>query len=237
MIIFIWEVPQHIQKQMRRRLIGDWGTIKTREENIEKYSNAFMTLYDTVKERYDEVGGDPLKVLTLHPDAKDALLRECELMEEYITNSRQEVFNSVQTFINRFLKHIEKMAVLCCIAEAPSIKDKSKRFVVTQKHVIQSSSLIRNCYKSLVSWLDEALRVEKQHGQEMANISVFKSIYHKLNTSEDGWVNKSELLAKVREETKKSPATIYKWYAKVEEVFDEKRMGGTAVYVRLKEEN
>ena len=237
MIIFIWEVPQHIQKQMRRRLIRDWGTIKGKEEMEVKYSNAFVTLYETVKERYDEVGGDPVKVITLHPDAKDALLRECELMEEYITNSRQEVFNSVQTFINRFLKHIEKMAVLCCIAEAPSIKDKSQRFVVTQKHVIQSSSLIRNCYKSLVSWLDEALRVEKHQAQEMANIGVFKTIYTKLNTSDDGWVNKSGLLGKVRVETKKSQATIYKWYTKVEEVFDEKRMGGTSVYVRMKEEN
>ena len=158
-------------------------------------------------------------------------------MEEYITNSRQEVFDSIQTFINRFLKHIEKMAILCCIAEAPSIKDKSKRFVVSQKHVIQSSSLIRNCYKSLVSWLDEALRVEKRNVLEKANLGVFKSIYLKLNTAEDNWVNKSDLLSKVREETRKSPSTIYKWWAKVEEYFDEKRMGGTAVYVKLKEDS
>ena len=237
MIIFIWEVPQHVQKQMRRRLISDWGTLKSKEKPQTKYANAFVKLYETVKERFDEVGGDPLKVMTVSPDAKDALLRECELMEEYITNSRQEVFDSVQTFINRFLKHIEKMAILCCVAEAPSIKDKSKRFVVTQKHVIQASSLIRNCYKSLVSWLDEALRVEKRHALEKANITVFKSIYNKLNTSEDDWVNKSDLLSKVRIETKKSSSTIYKWGAKIEEDFDEKRMGGTAVYVRLKEEN
>ena len=69
------------------------------------------------------------------------------------------------------------------------------------------------------------------------DVAVEESIYNKLITSEDDWVNKSDLLSKVRIETKKSSSTIYKWWAKIEEDFDEKRMGGTAVYVRLKEEN
>ena len=201
-----------------------------------KYSKSFATLYDTVKERYDEVDGDPLKVIRISKDANDALTRECVLMEEYITNSRQEVFEMMETFINRILKHIQTMAVLCCVAEAPSITDKSQRFVVTQNHVLQASSLIRQCYKSLVSWLDEALRVEKSGLAEKANLSVFKSVYRKLKKDDDGWINKSQLLSKVREDTKKGQSTIYKWWVKVEEYFDEQRIN-KSVYVRLKEDN
>ena len=156
-------------------------------------------------------------------------------MEEYITNSRQEVFEMMETFINRILKHIQTMAVLCCVAEAPSITDKSQRFVVTQNHVLQASSLIRQCYKSLVSWLDEALRIEKHTIAQNANIGVFKSVYLALDKGNNGWVNKTKLFREVRAETKKSQATIYKWYAKVEDYFEETR-NGTSVEVRLLQE-
>ena len=235
LLMFIYEVPQHQQMQMRRRLISDWGSIQSREAPKLKYSKSFLTLYDTVKERFDEVDGAPLKVIRISKDANDALTRECILMEEYITNSRQEVFEMMETFINRILKHIQTMAVLCCVAEAPSITDKSQRFVVTQNHVLQASSLIRQCYKSLVSWLDEALRIEKQTVAQNANIGVFKSVYMALDKDNNGWVNKTKLFREVRAETKKSQATIYKWYAKVEDYFEETR-NGTSVEVRLLQE-
>mgnify|MGYP001217008702 CR=1 FL=1 len=234
MLIFIWEVPQHQQQQMRRRLISDWGTIKSAEEPLLKYADAFVKLFEVVKERYEEVDCDPLKVVTITKQANDALVRECVLMEEYITDSRQEVFEAMETFINRILKHIQKLAVLCCIAEAPSIKDKSKRFVVTQNHVLQASSLVRQCYKSLVSWLDEALRVEHKSMANQANYAVFKKIC-KQESDSDGWIHKAELFSKVRQETQKGAATIYKWWPKVSEYFETKKIS-KSTYVRLKED-
>ena len=167
-------------------------------------------------------------------NANDALERECELMEEYIVNSRQEVFESVETFVNRMLKHIQKMAILCAVAEAPSIADKNKRFIVTAKNVLQASSLIRKCYKSLVSWLDESLRIEKRGLEERANINVFKTVYRELNTK-DGWVNKNVLFQKVREKTKKGQSTLYKWWAKIDEYFEEEKIN-KVVYVKLLED-
>jgi len=233
-LIFIYEVPQHQQKQMRRQLIKDWGKIGNRSAPKTTYAKNFLTLYDTLKERYDEVEQDPLKVMRFSKNANDALLRECELMEKYIESSRLEVFESVETFINRMLKHIEKMAILCSVAEAPSIPDKNNRFIVTQKNVLQASSLIRKCYKSLVSWLDDSLRVEKRGLEEKANVAVFKAVYRELDTK-DGWVNKSVLLQKVKEQTKKGQSTIYKWWAKIEEYFEQKRIS-KVVYVRLLED-
>ena len=96
MLLFIWEVPQHQQQQMRRRLISDWGTIKSAEEPLLKYADAFVKLFEVVKEKYEEVDCDPLKVVTITKQANDALTRECVLMEEYITDSRQEVFEAME---------------------------------------------------------------------------------------------------------------------------------------------
>lgn len=233
-LIFIYEVPQHQQKQMRRQLIKDWGTIGNRQYASTAYAKNFLTLYDTLKERFDEVEQDPLKVMQFSKGANDALERECVLMEKYIENSRQEVFDSVSTFVNRMLKHIEKMAILCAVAEAPSIVDKSKRFIVTEKNVIQASSLIRKCYKSLVSWLDESLRIENKGMEQKANLAIFKKVYRETNTK-DGWINKNALLLTVGKETKRGQSTIYKWWLKVQDYFDEEKINRT-VYIKLKED-
>jgi transposase len=234
LLTFIWEVPQDVQKKMRRKLIDDFGTIQEREAPKIKYAKSLATIYDTVKERHDEVGGDPLKVLKFSREANDALLRECILMEEYIIHSRPEVFIAVETFINRILKHIQKLAILCSVAEAPSIKDKSKRFVVTAKNVQQAASLVRQCYKSLVSWLDEALRVEKRAVAENANLGLFKAVYRSMD-SNDGWVHKALLLKEIRKKTQKGQQTVYNWWKKVEEYFEENKIN-KSVYVKLKEE-
>lgn len=235
MLIYIHEVPQWQQKLMRRRLIQDWGKIGELEQPKLNYAKNFVTIYETVKERYEEVDNDPLKVIRFSPNANDALERECELMERYIIDSRPEVFDVMGSFINRILKHIQKLSILCCIAEAPSITDKNKRFIVTQNNVLQASSLIRQCYKSLVTWLDESLRAERASIADKANIGIFKTVYRESKKNDEGWVNKNELLQKVREKTKKSESTIYKWFAKVEEYFDVEKINRT-VYVRLSED-
>jgi hypothetical protein len=234
MLVFIWEVPQSQQKKMRRQLISDWGIRRNVKEPQFKYANSFVKLYETVKERYEEVDCDPYEVITIRKDANDALLRECMLMEDYIADARPEVFEAMETFINRILKHIEKLAILCSVAEAPSIRDKTKRFVVTPNHVLQAASLVRQCYKSLVAWLDEALRVEKSLVAKTANLGIFKIVYQKL-AEEDEWVHKAELIRQVMKETKKSQKTVYEWVPKVEDYFEEKTFNRQR-YWKLKEE-
>ena len=55
LLIFIWEVPQDVQKKMRRKLISDFGDIQEKEAPKLKYAKSLATIYDTVKERFDEV--------------------------------------------------------------------------------------------------------------------------------------------------------------------------------------
>ena len=236
-LIYIQEVPQHIQERIRRMITNDWGVVETtKKESTIRFSNNFVILYDTLIEKFDEVGGDPSKVITIPQSARDTLTRECNLMEEYIKGTRPEVIETMNTFINRTLKHMQKLAVLCCIAEAPSIKDKSKRYRVSANNVIQASSLIRQCYKSLVDWLDEALIGRKSALQDKANLSAFKKVYRSLSiNTADGWVNKTTMWEHMRKETGKRDGMIYKWWPNVKEYFETMK-DGRSNYVRLKED-
>ena len=87
----------------------------------------------------------------------------------------------------------------------------------------------------MVTRLDESLRAERASIADKANIGIFKTVYRESKKNDEGWVNKNELLQKVREKTKKSESTIYKWFAKVEEYFDVEKINRT-VYVRLSED-
>ena len=106
----------------------------------------YHKLYDCIKEKYEEMDSDMESVVTITKDAQATMERECILMEKYVSDSRPEVIDAMNTFINRTLMHLQKLSVLCCVAEAPSISDKTKRFKVTSNNVLQASSIIRQCY-------------------------------------------------------------------------------------------
>ena len=155
-------------------------------------------------------------------------------MRNYVASSRPEVFEIAGNFITRLNQTMTRLAVLCCIAEAPNIKDTEKRFVVTERHVRQASSLIRQCYKSLVTWLDVALKVKTHALHEKVNVNAFKMAYNKLLREDDeGWVNKALLLEKVRKDTKKGQATIYRQFKEISDMYDNKKIGIRA-YVKMK---
>ena len=234
MLIFIWEVPHEIQDEIRTSVLLEVGKEVNRIAPINKYANGFVKIYETLDERFKEVNENPKAVIKYAENYNDALIREYENMKAYVADSRPEVFEIAGNFITRMNNQLVRMSVLCCIAEAPSIKDKSKRYIVNTNHVTQASSLVRQCYKSLVSWLDVALKVQKETLQDKANIGAFKQSYAELK-DDDGWVNKTRLLAEVRKKTAKGSSTVYKWWNKVEEKFEEDRVH-KKVYVRLKEE-
>jgi len=232
MLIFIWEVPQSIQDEIRTSVINEYGKVLDNKAPIERFAQGFAKVHETLKERYVDVGNDPLRVMTFSNDFNNAVLREYESMRKYVESSRAEVMDIATNFLTRLNNHLVRISMLCAIAEAPSITDKSKRFQVNSRNVAQAGSLIRQCYKSLVSWLDTALRVEKKGLQEKANVNVFKQVYDELNKPDsDGFVNKTILIGKVRSTTKKGESTIYKWFQKISDNFEEKRIAKKA-YVK-----
>jgi len=232
MLIFIWEVPQSVQDEIRKSVLEEFGTKKDNKAPIDKFARGFAKIHETLKERYEDVDRDPTEVITYSNDFNAAIIREYESMRKYVESSRAEVLEIASNFITRLNNHLVRLSILCCIAEAPSITDKSKRFVVTSRNVSQAGSLVKQCYKSLVSWLDTALRVERRTLQDKANVNVFKQAYDELNREgSDGFVNKTILIGKVRSTTKKGESTIYKWWQKISDNFEEKRIA-KKVYVK-----
>jgi len=233
-LIFISEVPQEIQDELREMILDEIGTIKPKNAPIQKHANNIALIYDALRERYEDAGNDPLHTIRFGRGFNDALKNESNKMRNYVSSSRPEVFEIAGNFITRLNQTMTRLAVLCCIAEAPNIKDKDKRFIVTERHVRQASSVIRQCYKSLVTWLDVALKVKATALHEKVNVNAFRIAYTKLlREDDDGWVNKALLLEKVRKDTKKGQATIYRQFKEISDMFDNKKIGIRA-YVRMK---
>ena len=233
-LIYIKEVPQEVQDELREKVLDEVGTIKPKDAPIKKFAQNFVIIYESLRKRFDESGKDPLQTITFGKGYNDALKNESIKMRNYVANSRPEVFEIAGNFITRLNQTMTRLAVLCCIAEAPNIKDKEKRFIVTERHVRQASSVIRQCYKSLVTWLDVALKVKATALHEKVNVNAFRMAYTKLlREDDDGWVNKALLLEKVRKDTKKGQATIYRQFKEISDMFDNKKIGIRA-YVRMK---
>ncbi len=233
-LIYIREVPQEIQDELREMILDEIGTIKPYNAPIQKKANNFGLIDDVLKERYEDAGNDPLHTMRFGRGFNDALKNESNKMRNYVSASRPEVFEIAGNFITRLNQTMTRLAVLCCVAEAPNIKDKEKRFIVTERHVRQASSVIRQCYKSLVTWLDVALKVKATALHEKVNVNAFKIAYTKLlREDDDGWVNKALLLGKVREDTKKGQATIYRQFKEISSMFETKKIGIRA-YVKMK---
>ena len=107
---------------------------------------------------------------------------------------------------------------------------------MTERHARQASSLIRQCYKSLVSWLDVALKVRTHALHERVGVNDFRKAYKELRTrGDEGWVNKTLLLSKVREDTKKGQTTVYNNFKTISNMFETKKIGVRA-YLKIKEE-
>ena len=235
-LIYIKEVPQEVQDELREKVLDEVGTIKPKDAPIKKFAQNFVIIYESLRKRFDESGKDPLQTITFGKGYNDALKNESIKMRNYVANSRPEVFEIAGNFITRLNQTMTRLSVLCCIAEAPNIKDPSKRYIVTERHARHASSLIRQCYKSLVSWLDVALKVKTHALHERVGINAFREAYEGLRKKGDeGWVNKTLLLSRVREDTKKGQTTVYNNFKKISSMFDTKKIG-VRTYLKIKEE-
>tara|TARA_B110000444_G_C18845674_1_gene601804 strand:+ start:1075 stop:2565 length:1491 start_codon:yes stop_codon:yes gene_type:complete len=234
-LIYIREVPQQVQDELRDAIIDEVGTIVDRDLPITKYAQNFVLMYETLKKHFDETGKNPLKTIKFGRGITDAIKNESWKMRNYVSSSRPEVFTIASNFITRLNGTMVKMAVLSCIAEAPSLPVE-QRFIVTDRHVRQASFLVRQCYKSLVSWLDTALKVKQSSLEDKANMGAFRSLYYKMKKKDDDWVNKTALIEEVRKTTHKGQASVYRWLKDLENNFEEKKIG-RSTYIKIKEVN
>ena len=242
MLCYIREVPEAIQHNIRKKKIAKFGKFKDRQGPMDKFSDEFMKMYDLVLERYEEEKKEgksdietKCNMMTYTDSANDVLDLEYENMVGYINDCGLFVREVANLFINRLYITTSKLAVLCSIAQAPYIKDKSKRFEVTGQNVRQAGAITRQCYMSLIEWLERSLK-DKRIASPVFNTKPFKEKYEEMaKKTEDGWVNRKLYIAQMCKVIKKSNSqTNLIFKDKVQQNFEHTKISKSN-YIKLKE--
>ena len=253
MFLYVNDVPQEVLNKMRSELISAIGTIKRRTTPKNRFSQAFVTLYECAKERHDMLALDfddrmanlpederfncPQEEMMIWGDGVQELVQlEYDNMVAFLTKVPDEVRKIVSLFETNSLIYITKFAVLCAITETPGRKD-SEKWVVTARNVKQSSAIVRQGYMSLVAWLLTALKVKRQTVAETAGMNDYINCFYNISPDkkEDGWVTKSVLRIELEERYNIPHAKFYRTWPKISHKFDTKKHCKT-VLVKVKED-
>ena len=233
-VLYIWEVPEYIKDEIDDMVTDNFGVFEDINLPIKEYTEDFFEIYKLTKARFQEVKDDPTKTIRYSKGFKDALhLRKMDL-RRLVSEEEGMIRDTARTFMTRLLIMMGKISVLCCIAESKDIKDPKKRFIVSARNVNQASFIIRNCYKSLISWFIHSLKVRKSDLLKNNTGVGFLKAYNELKDNE-GMVPKNSLFEKVGEDVKISKAQVYNRWKVIQANFEEIKVG-RAVFVKLKGE-
>ncbi len=237
MILFIWDVPEPILDKMRRMQILKAGELEEIDQPIDEFADEFFEIYQCVKERFEEVGKDPLKTMKFTKDFTQTLMLEYETMQEFIQDTAPAVRKIASNFTTRMLKILIKMAVLCSIAEAKFVSNKQKRFIVSGRNVRQAGNIVRQCYNTLVLWLERSLKVSRRTGTQTQspNEQMFLETIKGSKKDSEGFFSKKEVIKELQKSMAR--ATIHRLFGKykTKNMFEENKVG-RSVYLKLKEE-
>ena len=225
MVMYIKDVPDSAQHAMRQTQINNFGKIEEVNQPIDKYVNKLFEIYSSLKEHYDEIGGDPTRTIRFAEGFNDAMMLEYNSIRSEIRGKRAEVSKLVSNFTTRMMVNLVKLSVLTCVAHSLNIKNKDDRFIVRASHVREASLIMRNCYKSLAGWLEQSLKVRRMSLAEKSLEPQFMVIYDKMEKDEDGYCHKTKLMKEAMEKTGKSRSQLFRHFKQFEHKFDIKHVG------------
>jgi len=234
-VLYIWEVPEHIKDEIDDMVTDNFGVFEDINLPIDKFTEELFEIYKLTKARYLEAGENPTQTIRYSKEFKQALHLRKKDLRKLVSDEEGVIRDTARTFMTRLLIMMGKISVLCCVAESKDIKDPKKRFIVSGRNVNQASFIIRNCYKSLISWFIQSLRVRKSDMVKKSSGAVFLKIYNEMEKDNDKFVSKNELVSNVMKELKQSQMQVYRKFKIVEKHFETKKIG-RAVFVRLKGE-
>ena len=234
MLVFVREVSEDEQHEMRMAQLKQSGIRDESTQDVSKFVNALFVLYKDVKARYLEVGNDPFKTIEYGEGFSDALVNEYIKMRNYAKSCRPEIREIAQNFITRLNGQLMKLSVLCCIADRRDMKNPTEGFVVTPRHVRQAYILTQQCYSTLVEWLEQSLKVQKESLMEKSKKVEFIQICKSLPKDENGFISKNDLLEGVQRIANISQASAYRYWKNLQHKFEQDKVG-RSVLVRLKE--
>jgi hypothetical protein len=210
-----------------------------------------VKIYEGLEEQFKDVGSDPLKTIDWKNavDFNAAKLLEYRNMMKYISDQPREIQKIVRLWVMNLMNYLDILAVLCCVMEGRSVRQTSK-YVILPKHARQAATVIRVCYKSLIDWMHDSLRVnnysfaasQKKKNSKIAELrTLFNRLVNDGNTVDIGvegnWVHKTIFREKVQKECGWSKNTFYRVWGEEEgqKLFDTRKVG-IPEYIRLKEE-
>tara|TARA_R100000329_G_scaffold100815_1_gene83149 strand:+ start:5964 stop:7436 length:1473 start_codon:yes stop_codon:yes gene_type:complete len=242
MVMYVRETTDYEKDQMMMQLIEAVGIDDDIDQPIEKFANALFKIYTTAMEHKLEIKAEnpdwdkkqiARNFVVWRPEVQDYMKLEYYRMQQYLRNVRDEVKETTDKFSARMFINMNKMAILMSIMEAPSIKDKSKRYVVSVKNVRQASRLMRQSYIALVAWLDVALRERRESVVQNAGINHWKTAIDNVQKTEDGFALKADLMHEFMSVTRTSRPTAFRKFKSIKDYFIEEKRG-KPVYVKWK---
>ena len=241
-LVLVKHVPEDIQRSIRETIVANFGVIEESNMPVERFANALFKVYELTKKRYEDTvnhpnnkTGKPDANLTIRfaPEFNDTLLMRLTDMDSWSDSVVGDIRDIVKNFQTRWLGLLGKIAILCCVAEANSIRDEEKRFVVNGRNVNQAAFIVRNCYKSLIEWLEMSLKsANKDELKHRANGAFLKQ-YQEMEKDEEGFISKSDLLKEIQKRTGKSRAQMFRDFDKIKQNFTLKRKG-RQTFIKLK---
>jgi len=253
MFLYVRVVPEEIRNKMKGSIISGLGTVKKRNMPVNKYANSFLTIFQETKARFDLLSSDFEDRMALIPEkdryncpqeemmiwsegAKELMQIEYDNMIEFMRLHAEGIKDVVSLFETNFLLYMAKIAVLCVITENPSRREDEK-WVILERNMRQSTSVVRQGYMSLVAWMLTAHRVKRQSVAESSGLSDAINAYHTMDPSKvkDGWVSKTEYKLYMETQYQIPHASFHRLWPNISFKFEHKKEGRT-VLIKLKEE-
>jgi len=233
MLLYIWIVPESVQDKIRETIVDGFGVKTEQELPTDYYAKQILDIYELIKQRYEDVGKDASSTITFSKDFKSALrLRKNDLTNMVDDTPTGEIRDVAKNFMTRLIIMLGKISVLMCIADSPN-RSKKDRFVVTSENVTQSAHIVRYCYKALVEWLEQSLKVTRQSLAKQTELKVFFDTYKAMkNTTNNGLIGKNQFLQEVMKTGGQGKITVYSKWKKVENEFIVSKKG-RSVFIKL----
>jgi len=225
--IFVREVPDEIAKEMRNTFIDNIGNPVEVKMPVTRFAKSLVQTYMKTKERWESVNRVKEDVIEISDATKDVIRLYYNRMDTYIRNTRPEVKRVSETFIMNLLLYQVSLSALIAIS--------NRRFKIVPNDVHCAGRIVENAYKSLVEWLEQALRTQRRQSiSDRTKPDYFRQAYMDIK-NDDGWVHKTNLIEEAGKLAKMSKGQVYRIYKNVENQYEAKKIG-KSVYLKMKEE-
>lgn len=224
MLLYIKDVPEYQQDEMVEKKISQFGKIIEVNQPIDEFAEKIVEIYDMMYERWNAVNRDALQTMKFEEGFNEQLSLQHHIMKMELRDAEPHVVQALSNFKNRLLNTLGKVAVLCAIIESPTRRE-ADRFVVKKHNAVQAGVFVQKSYSTLMEWLRRSLKAKRLTQTENNLEGFFVEVFNKMEKDENGYVNKSLYLTKVKDKVKKSRAQVYRNYEIVRHNFHEMKEG------------